>query len=111
VRTGLEKMEGVKKVDVSLEKGLANIELNPANQITLEQIQTVVEKNGFSPKSAELKLKGKISDKQVIVTGSNESIPATLPVDKKPEQEKVYDVEGNLVIEEESQRLTVTAFH
>ena len=103
-------MEGVKNVEVSLEKGLAKIEINPANQVTLSQIQTVVKKNGFSPKSAQLKLKGKISDKQVTITNSNESIPATVEADEKPEPEKEYMIEGNLVIEEDSQRMTVTSF-
>jgi copper chaperone CopZ len=110
VRKGLQEMEGVKNVEVSLEKGLAKIELNPANSVTLSQIQTVVEKNGFSPKSAQMKLKGKISNKEVIVTTSNEAIPATVPEDKKPEPDKAYEIQGNLVIEEDSQQLTVTAF-
>ena len=105
-------MEGVKNVEVSLEKGLANIQLNQGNQITLSQIQTVVKKNGFSPKRAQLKLKGKISDKEVTITNSNESIAATVATDEKskPEMDKEYTIEGKIVIEEESQKMTVTSF-
>ena len=106
-------MKGVKNVEMSLEMGLAKIELNPDNQITLSQIQTIVEKNGFSPKSAQLKLIGKISDQEVTITNSNESIPATAAeTDQKakPEPDKEYTIEGNLVIEEDSRKFTVTSF-
>jgi hypothetical protein len=103
-------MKGVKNVEVSLEKGTAKIELNAANKISLSQIQTVVKKNGFSPKTALVKLNGTFADKQVIITNSNESIPASLPSDKNPELEKVYLIQGNLVIEEDSQQMTVTSF-
>ena len=104
-------MKGVKNVEMSLEKGLAKIELNPDNPITLSQIQTIVEKNGFSPKSAQLKLIGKISDQEVTITNSNESIPATMETDQeKPEPDKVYTIEGNVVIEEDSRKITVTSF-
>jgi copper chaperone CopZ len=97
VRTGLEKLEGARKVDVSLEKGSARIELQPGNKVTLEQIQTIVKKNGFSPRSAHLKLSGTTQDKQVTISKSGESVLATYQTDK-PAEQKEYLIEGNLTI-------------
>lgn len=96
-------------MEVSLEKGLAKIELKPDNTITLSQIQTVVKRNGFAPKSAQLKLNGKVGSNQITIAKSNESVPAVLNGMKAPDPEKEYLIEGNLVIKEDSQSITLTS--
>lgn len=110
MRKGLKDLEGVKNVEVSLEKGLAKIECNADNRITLSQILSIVKKNGFSPKSADVQLKGLIGEKQVQVSDSNESIAATIKDESKPDTNKEYLIQGKLEIsedDEETQTLTV----
>jgi len=54
----LKKMDGVKKVKVSLNKGTAIIDLKPGNEVTIEQIKEIVRRNGFTPKETRI-LEGK----------------------------------------------------
>jgi copper chaperone CopZ len=104
VRTGLKKIDGVETVDVSLEQGLARVQLKPTNKVTLQKIQTVVKKNGFSPKSAKVQLRGTIQHRenrlQVTVSGSAEIIPAAIPQGATVSDENEHLIEGNLKIED-----------
>jgi len=50
----LKKIGGVEDVKVSLNDGKAIISLKPGNTVTLEQIQDIVRKNGFTPKEANV---------------------------------------------------------
>ena len=111
--TGLKKLDGAEKVDVSLEKGLATIQLRPANKATLAVIQSIIKKNGFSPKGANVKLRGKIRDQnnslQVTITGSNETLPAKLNQQHSFDPQKEYWIEGTLKIEDKgAQNLTIS---
>jgi len=99
----LSKVGGVEKVDVSLEKGLSTIVMKNENNATLQQLETVVRKSGFSPKKARVVFKGKLQSKdgkvtQAIVTGSQEILPATSKV-ASVESDKEYQIEGLLTIE------------
>lgn len=98
--TGLKKLDGAEKVDVSLEQGLAKIQLKPENKVTLAAIQTVIKKNGFSPKKAEVKLRGKLQSHTLTITGSNESLPAKLNQEHSIDPQKEYWIEGSLKIED-----------
>jgi copper chaperone CopZ len=100
VSTGLKKLDGAEKVDVSLEQGLAKIQLKPENKVTLAAIQTIVKKNGFSPKSANIKLRGKLRNHTVTITGSNESFTAKLNQQHSIDPQKEYWIEGSLKIED-----------
>jgi copper chaperone CopZ len=100
VSTGLKKLDGVEKVDVSLEQGLAKIKLKPQNKVTLVAIQTIIKKNGFSPKSANVKLRGKLRNQNLTITGSNESLPAKFNHQQSIDPEKEYWIEGILKIED-----------
>ena len=55
---GLEKLDGLEKVQVSLNDGKAYLDLANNNNLSLRQIQEEVKKNGFSAKNAEIVIKG-----------------------------------------------------
>lgn len=61
VEKGLKKLEGVKEVKVSLNKGNAVVELKAENEVSVQQIREVVRNGGFTPKEASVELAGKIS--------------------------------------------------
>nr|WKN38598.1 heavy metal-associated domain-containing protein [Tunicatimonas sp. TK19036] len=57
---GLKKMDGLEKVQVSLNEGKAYIDLALENTLTLQQIQESVKNNGFSARKAEVILQGEL---------------------------------------------------
>lgn len=63
-------------MNVSLEKGLANVSLKPGNTTTLKQLQDAIAKNGFTMKRSELTVIGTIVNNagklQLQVSGSND---------------------------------------
>lgn len=67
---------GVDTVNVSLEKGLANVSLKPGNTTTLKQLQDAIAKNGFTMKRSEVTAIGTIVNNagklQLQVSGSND---------------------------------------
>jgi copper chaperone CopZ len=76
VRVSLKAVAGVDSVDVSLEKGLARVQLKPGNTVTLKQLQDAITKNGFVMKSSYATLAGTVSAgagrAQLKVSGSND---------------------------------------
>ena len=55
---GLKKMDGIEKVQVSLNEGKAYLDLTANNNLSLKQIQEEVKVNGFSATNAEIVIKG-----------------------------------------------------
>lgn len=55
---GIEKLEGVESVRVSLEEGLAAVTLEPGNALEPERIRDVARDGGFTPKAAEVRVRG-----------------------------------------------------
>lgn len=62
MRVAVKKLEGVEQVDVSLNIGLAVITFAPDNRVTVEQVREAIRKNGFTPKEAEVRLAGRVSE-------------------------------------------------
>ena len=60
VRVAIKKVEGVDKVDVSLNQGLAEVTFKPGNRATVEQVREIVRRNGFTPKAAEVRVDGHV---------------------------------------------------
>ncbi len=56
----IQKIQGVESVSVSLNKGLASIRLKPGNTVRIEQLREAVERNGFSPKDANVTALGQV---------------------------------------------------
>lgn len=64
MRVAVKKLDGVDSVDVSLNQGLAVIWFRPDNRITLEQVREAIRNNGFTPKDAELRVRGRVREDQ-----------------------------------------------
>lgn len=54
----LGRMDGVQSVSVSLNSGLAAIDLSPANEVTYERVRSIVRNGGFEAKDATLTAEG-----------------------------------------------------
>jgi len=74
VRGALLKFSGVEKVDVSLNKGLATVTLQPGNTVRLKDVWETVRKNGFTPKETRVVLRGEVggTKPELRVSGTGE---------------------------------------
>jgi copper chaperone CopZ len=99
VRASLKGVPGVDTVDVSLEKGLASLKMKPGNAATFRQLQDAIAKNGFTMKSSNLKVAGRIvsvnGHSQFQVSVSNELVNL-LP--ETPQVAKIDAMSGKLVL-------------
>lgn len=59
----MQKVSGVESVEVSLNKGEALLRFKPGNSVTVEKIRQVVLDNGFTPKSADAEVAGKVIER------------------------------------------------
>ena len=60
VRGALKKMKGVGSVEVSLNKGLAEVKLKPGNTLQPKDFWAVVRSNGFTPKQTRVTVRGRV---------------------------------------------------
>lgn len=58
MRVAVSKIEGVTSATVSLNKGMATVQLAPSNRVSIEEIREVIRSNGFTPKEAEVRVAG-----------------------------------------------------
>jgi len=75
VRGALQKLSGVDKVDVSLNKGLATVTLKPGNSVHVTDMWEAVRKNGFTPKETRIAARGEVVGGEkagLRVTGTND---------------------------------------
>ena len=74
VRVSLMKFPGVESADVSLNKGLATVKLKPGNNIRPSQFWEAIRKNGNTPKTTHVTVRGEIEADgiQLKVSSSNE---------------------------------------
>lgn len=76
VSVGLGKVDGVESAKVSLNEGLARIQLRPGNSVTMEQLREIVEQKGFTPQGATVTVRAEViatgGDLQLKVTGTDE---------------------------------------
>jgi copper chaperone CopZ len=63
VSVAIKKVSGVEDVKVSLNEGSAVIKLRDGNKVDVEQIRDIIRKNGFTPKDAEVKVAGKVVER------------------------------------------------
>ena len=103
MRVSLRSVSGVDAVDVSLEKGLANVKMKPGNTATFKQLQEAITKNGFTMKPSNVSVAGKLvmvnGQPQLQVSGSNDVLTLTADT-KQAEVNRLADksvlVEGTL---------------
>jgi copper chaperone CopZ len=81
VRVAVKSISGVESVDVSLNKGLANISLKPGNTVRVKQLLDAISKNGFTTKQSKLELIGipilEAGGLRLKVSGTDESFNVT----------------------------------
>lgn len=63
VRVAVQEIPGVESVDVSLNRGLAVIRLARENRVSVEQLRDAIRDNGFTPKGAEVRVAGKVVER------------------------------------------------
>lgn len=56
----MKKIEGVQEVKVSLNQSKASVTFKPENHVTMGQILSAVQKNGFNPREAKVRMRGMI---------------------------------------------------
>ena len=76
VDVALKKVAGVESVEVSLNKGLATVKLKPGNTVSVPQLWELIHKNGYTPKSTAVSVRGVVADVggqlQLKVSGTKE---------------------------------------
>jgi hypothetical protein len=72
----VRKLEGVDSVAVSLDSGLAVIRFKPGNHVTVQQVREAIQRNGFTPKAAEVRVRGTLVERDgefaLSLTGSEQ---------------------------------------
>lgn len=100
----IKKIEGVERVNVSLNEGMARIRLKPGNKVTLEQLRQAVKDNGFTPKDARVTAHGKITSTggklQLNVSGTNQVYQLSIaPKAKKSKNDLQAELGKTLLVE------------
>ena len=102
VRVALMKFPGVESADVSLNKGLATVNLKPGNAIRPSEFWVSIRKNGNTPKTTRVLVRGEVlgSGAQLRVSGSHETFELkagpTVIQQLKESAGKTVTVEGTL---------------
>ncbi len=60
VRVALKGVNGVESVNVSLNRGNADVKLKPGNTATMAQLYSAVARNGFTNREATISARGQI---------------------------------------------------
>jgi hypothetical protein len=60
VRVAFKAIHGVENVNVSLNKGLADVDFKPGNTVTFKQLQDAIAKNGFTTKQSSVVVRGTV---------------------------------------------------
>ena len=60
MRVAVKKLDGVDSVDVSLNEGLAAVWFMSENRVTVKQVRDAIRSNGFTPKSADIRVRGRV---------------------------------------------------
>ncbi len=76
MRVALTSINGVGKVEVSLNQGSATVDLNPGNTVTMKQLQDAIAKNGFVTKQSQVEVSGTLRSEggkpRIEVAGTHE---------------------------------------
>jgi copper chaperone CopZ len=85
VDVALKKVAGVESVEVSLNKGVATVKLKPGNIVSVPQLWELIHKNGYTPKSTAVSVRGDLAEVngQVRLKVSGTSDTLTLAVNSK----------------------------
>ncbi|HEY6387960.1 MAG TPA: heavy metal-associated domain-containing protein [Candidatus Acidoferrum sp.] len=84
VSASIQRMPGVKSVDVSLKKGLLEIVLLPGNTFKMSDLRKRIRENGFRSMEATVTAVGEFNGSKFEVLGSGESYNVSSPDPKAP---------------------------
>ena len=70
----MQKVDGVKSVQVSLKEGMTTLELRADNRVTLARLRTVIKNNGFVSKVAQITAKGTPRNGGFEISGTSERL-------------------------------------
>jgi len=73
VSASIERLPGVKSVEVSLKKGMLDIALAPGNTFKMSDLRKRIRQNGFRSMEAKVTAVGRFSGSKFEVLGSGES--------------------------------------
>jgi copper chaperone CopZ len=82
VSASVQRLAGVKSVDVSLKKGLLDIVLTPGNTFKMSDLRKRIRENGFRPMEATVTAVGEFNGSKFDVLGSGESYDIESPGSK-----------------------------
>jgi copper chaperone CopZ len=72
----IQRMDGVKSVDVSIKTGTLDITLTPGNALKMADLRKRIKDNGFRPVDATVKALGRFNGQKFEVAGTGESYDA-----------------------------------
>ena len=79
----MQKVEGVKSVNVSLNEGLTTLELDPENRVTLANLRQIIRNNGFVTNESRVVARGTVTSSgsglSLEVRGAKEKLTLTAP--------------------------------
>jgi copper chaperone CopZ len=82
VSATIERIAGVKSVDVSLKKGMLDITLTPGNTFRMSDLRKRIRENGFRSMEATVTAVGQFNGPKFEVLGSGESYDVESPASK-----------------------------
>jgi hypothetical protein len=91
VTVSIQRIEGVKAVNVSLNEGLARVELEPGNKVTLDQLRRLIENNGFTPRQAHVRVTGRVVSANGILHLEVTGLDVSYPLIPAPESGKTKE--------------------
>ena len=84
VGASVQRMAGVKSVDVSLKKGMLEVVLMSGNTFKMSDLRKRIRDNGFRPMAATVTAVGRFDGSKFEVLGSGESSGVGSPDSKSP---------------------------
>jgi copper chaperone CopZ len=82
VSASIQRMPGVKSVDVSLKTGLLEIVLAPGNTVKMSDLRKRIRQSGFRAMEGTVTAKGEFNGSKFEVSGSDESYEVGIPDQK-----------------------------
>lgn len=82
VSASIQRLDGVKSVEVSLKKGMIDIALTPGNTFKMSDLRKRIRENGFRSMEATITAVGQFNGSKFEVLGSGESYDVSSPESK-----------------------------
>jgi len=100
VRVALRNVSGIDSVEVSLNRGLADVTLKPGNTVTMQQLQRAITKNGFTTRQSIVTVSGTVlleQDKLKLRVSGTSEIYELLPATAQAQNPDARQMNGKTV--------------